>query len=132
MTPAHLGNWSAPGHAEDSRGDHRVEQPRHLVAPPLSGWRCRSSAGTEGMLETECSDQATVFAAPGHPVRLELLRHTLSGVHPTADREEIESIGTTGQLHHHLRQPAATEWVRQSGREITSFLPHASCHCRYA
>jgi len=57
-----------------------------------------------------------VLGALGHPVRLELLRHILLGTHATADLAEMESLGTTGQLHHHLRQLVATGWVRQSGR----------------
>lgn len=71
---------------------------------------------TADMLETEWTEQAAAFAALGHPVRLELLRHILSGVRATADLAQIESLGTTGQLHHHLRQLVATGWVRQSGR----------------
>jgi predicted transcriptional regulator len=49
-------------------------------------------------------------------VRLELLRHIVSGVRATAELAEIASLGTTGQLHHHLRQLVAAGWVRQSGR----------------
>lgn len=76
----------------------------------------QQSAGTTGMLETDWSDRAAEFAALGHPVRLELLRHLLSGVHATAELAEVAALGTTGQLHHHLRQLVAAGWVRQSGR----------------
>lgn len=73
-------------------------------------------AGTAGLLETEWAERATVFAALGHPVRLEILRHILAGTHETAELAQIEGLGTTGQLHHHLRQLLAAGWLRQSGR----------------
>ena len=76
----------------------------------------QQGAGTAGMFEVEWDDHAAAFAALGHPVRLELLRHILSGTHATADLAEISSLGTTGQLHHHLRQLLSSGWVRQSGR----------------
>jgi len=72
--------------------------------------------GAEGLLEQEWSDVASSLAALGHPVRVELLRHILSGMHSTADLATVEALGTTGQLHHHLRQLVATGWVRHGGR----------------
>lgn len=73
-------------------------------------------AGTSGLIETEWAERAAAFSALGHPVRIELLRHILAGVHATSELAAIESLGTTGQLHHHLRQLVAAGWVRQSGR----------------
>lgn len=76
----------------------------------------QQSSGTSGLFETEWDERATAFAALGHPVRLELLRHVLSGVHSTAELAAVESLGTTGQLHHHLRQLLSSGWLKQSGR----------------
>ena len=76
----------------------------------------QQTAGTAGLFEVEWEGRAAAFAALGHPVRLELLRHILSGVHATAELASIESLGTTGQLHHHLRQLLASGWLKQSGR----------------
>lgn len=87
-----------------------------LTLPDGAPVAWQQSAGTSGMWETDWSDQAATFAALGHPVRLELLRQILSGVHATAELAETASLGTTGQLHHHLRQLVATGWVKQSGR----------------
>ncbi|AZC14949.1 winged helix-turn-helix domain-containing protein [Microbacterium sp. ABRD28] len=72
--------------------------------------------GAEGLLAAEWSAHAATLAALGHPVRLELLRQILAGRHTTADLATLDDLGTTGQLHHHLRQLVATGWVRQSGR----------------
>lgn len=76
----------------------------------------QQGAGTAGLFEVEWGDRAAAFAALGHPVRLELLRHILAGTHATAELAAMESLGTTGQLHHHLRQLVSTGWVTQSGR----------------
>ncbi|MGI6879071.1 ArsR/SmtB family transcription factor [Microbacterium sp. gxy059] len=76
----------------------------------------QQEAGSEGLIEVEWGDRATAFAALGHPVRVELLRRILQGVRTTAALAALDELGTTGQLHHHLRQLVAAGWVRQSGR----------------
>lgn len=76
----------------------------------------QQTVATSGLFEVEWEDQATPLAALGHPMRLEILRHILSGTHATAELAAIESLGTTGQLHHHLRQLLSAGWVKQSGR----------------
>lgn len=76
----------------------------------------QDTAGSAGLLESDWSDSAEAFAALGHPVRLELLRQILNGTHSTGELAAIETLGTTGQLHHHLRQLVTAGWVRQVGR----------------
>jgi hypothetical protein len=71
---------------------------------------------TGALLESDWGDRAAAFAALGHPVRLELLRQILVGTRSTAELSTIPSLGTTGQLHHHLRQLLAAGWLRQAGR----------------
>jgi len=87
-----------------------------LQLPDGSPVEWQQGMGTAALLQTDWSDHAAVFAALGHPVRLELLRHILTGVHATADLAALETLGTTGQLHHHLRPLVTAGWVRQSGR----------------
>lgn len=72
--------------------------------------------GTEGLIAAEWTAHAATLAALGHPVRIELLRQILAGRHTTAELAALDDLGTTGQLHHHLRQLVAAGWVRQSGR----------------
>lgn len=78
----------------------------------------QQATGTSGLFDVEWSDRSAALNALGHPVRLELLRHILSGVHGTSELAAIEALGTTGQLHHHLRQLLSTGWVKQSGRGV--------------
>lgn len=73
-------------------------------------------AGTEGLIDLPWQERAAALAALGHPARLEILRHLLQGVSTTADLAALESLGATGQLHHHLRQLVAAGWVQQRAR----------------
>ncbi|HIY67750.1 MAG TPA: winged helix-turn-helix domain-containing protein [Candidatus Agrococcus pullicola] len=117
-------------HPETADGETMLVGSLTLPTGAPVAWQ--QSAGTAGLLEAEWSDRAATFAALGHPVRVELLRHILSGTHATADLAQIETLGTTGQLHHHLRQLVAAGWVRQSGRgtyevPATRVVPLLAC-----
>ncbi|MCZ2816657.1 helix-turn-helix domain-containing protein [Modestobacter sp. VKM Ac-2984] len=59
---------------------------------------------------------AAALSALAHPVRLRLLREVLGGHTTTAALAALDGLGTTGQLHHHLRQLTATGWLRTAGR----------------
>lgn len=70
----------------------------------------------DDVLAADWTELAAALTALGHPVRLRLLREVLGGRHATAELAEIEGLGTTGQLHHHLRQLTAAGWLRSAGR----------------
>ncbi len=70
----------------------------------------------DDVLAADWTELATTLTALGHPVRLRLLREVLGGRHATAELAEIDGLGTTGQLHHHLRQLTAAGWLRSTGR----------------
>ncbi|ROU04096.1 ArsR/SmtB family transcription factor [Histidinibacterium lentulum] len=69
-----------------------------------------------GLLEADWRDIAPALAALGHPVRLLLLNAVLAGTQETAALAEILGDGTTGQLHHHLRELTAAGWLRAERR----------------
>ncbi|MFE7778268.1 ArsR/SmtB family transcription factor [Streptomyces sp. NPDC057445] len=73
-------------------------------------------AGTEDLLEDDWSGAADTFAALGHPVRLRLLREIIGGRRTAAALSELEDLGTTGQIYHHLRQLTAAGWLHTTGR----------------
>lgn len=87
-----------------------------LTLPDGSPVEWQQSGATAGLLEVDWSHNATAFAALGHPVRAELLRHILTGTRTTAALAEVEGLGTTGQLHHHLRHLVTAGWVQQTAR----------------
>ncbi|MFY1574671.1 ArsR/SmtB family transcription factor [Verrucosispora sp. WMMD703] len=72
--------------------------------------------GVEDLLADDWADLPAVLSALAHPVRLRLLREILGGRQGTAELAGIEDLGTTGQLHHHLRQLTAAGWLRSAGR----------------
>ncbi|MEU0171784.1 winged helix-turn-helix domain-containing protein [Streptomyces massasporeus] len=74
------------------------------------------TALTQDLLEGDWTSAAESFAALGHPVRIRLLREILGGRRTAAELAELDEVGTTGQIYHHLRQLTATGWLHTTGR----------------
>ncbi|MEU8158170.1 helix-turn-helix domain-containing protein [Micromonospora sp. NPDC048986] len=70
----------------------------------------------DDLLAVDWTELSSILSALAHPVRLRLLREIIGGRHSTSELAEIEELGTTGQLHHHLRQITAAGWLRSTGR----------------
>ncbi|MFJ2762909.1 ArsR/SmtB family transcription factor [Streptomyces prasinus] len=71
---------------------------------------------TGGLLEDDWPAAAEPLAALGHPVRLRLLREILGGRRTAAELAELDGVGTTGQIYHHLRQLTGAGWLHTTGR----------------
>jgi hypothetical protein len=71
---------------------------------------------TGQVMEQDWEPAASVLDALSHPVRLRLLQRVLSGTSTTAELAADETLGTTGQLHHHLRALVAAGWLTSTGR----------------
>ena len=115
--------WALEGLRERLPADPTTEHGAVMLVgsvalPDGGGVAWQETGGSEGLLESEWGARAEVFAALGHPVRLELLRRVLAGTRTTAALAADEALGTTGQLHHHLRQLLAAGWLRQAGRGV--------------
>jgi DNA-binding transcriptional ArsR family regulator len=78
------------------------------------GWQW--AVPTEQLSEQDWEPAAGVLDALSHPVRLRLLQRVLNGTATTAELAEDETLGTTGQLHHHLRALVAAGWLTSTGR----------------
>ena len=92
-----------------------------VAAAPISWGVCEVPGWgyqlpSEQVLEQGWESAAGVFGALAHPVRLQLLQQVLNGTTSTADLGEGEALGTTGQLHHHLRALVAGGWLTSTGR----------------
>jgi hypothetical protein len=72
----------------------------------------------ERLLTDDWSEPAAVLGALGHPVRLTLLRRVLEGVRNVADLAQLDGLGTTGQIYHHLRQLVGAGWLRSTARGL--------------
>ncbi|MER5943984.1 MULTISPECIES: helix-turn-helix domain-containing protein [unclassified Streptomyces] len=84
--------------------------------PTGEQYEWQHGALTEGLLDGDWTEHAESFAALGHPVRLRLLREVIGGRRTAAELAELEEIGTTGQIYHHLRQLTAVGWLHTTGR----------------
>jgi DNA-binding transcriptional ArsR family regulator len=98
---------------------------RYPAATVIFGGTAQTASGpvawqwgvpTEQLTEQDWEPAASVLDALSHPVRLRLLQRVLSGTTTTAELAEDETLGTTGQLHHHLRALVAAGWLTSTGR----------------
>lgn len=68
------------------------------------------------LLDGDWAERAPVLAALGSPVRLRLLHAVLGGVRTTTELAALDGMGTSGQLHHHLRELVHAGWLRSTAR----------------
>ncbi|WP_227870309.1 ArsR/SmtB family transcription factor [Streptomyces otsuchiensis] len=71
---------------------------------------------TATLLETDWATLADAVSALGQPVRLRLIKALLEGRSTVAELVELDGLGTTGQIYHHLRQLVAAGWLQSAGR----------------
>ncbi|KUO19786.1 ArsR/SmtB family transcription factor [Streptomyces dysideae] len=76
----------------------------------------QQGALTEELLAGDWTQAAESFAALGHPVRLRLLREIVGGRRTAAELAELDELGTTGQIYHHLRQLTGAGWLHTTAR----------------
>jgi hypothetical protein len=77
----------------------------------------------EPLCEQDWTPAAARLDALSHPVRLRLLQRVLNGASSTAELADDPTLGTTGQLHHHLRALVAGGWLASSGRATWAVPP---------
>ena len=77
---------------------------------------------TEDILGWDWAELAPTLAALGSPVRLGLLHQILTGTQDTAALTAAEGLGTSGQVHHHLRILVAAWDPAAGGNYRAEFL----------
>lgn len=93
------------------RGVEGVLMAGALTVPAKGPVAWQYALTADDLLDLDWADAAATLDALSHPARLTILRLVVSGVHSTAALLEQEALGTTGQLHHHLRQLVAAGWL---------------------
>jgi DNA-binding transcriptional ArsR family regulator len=78
------------------------------------GWQI--SLPTENVLQQNWKGVAPIVSALAHPVRLEILKNILEGKRSSHELFELEGLGTTGQLYHHLKELQAAGWIKAESR----------------
>lgn len=88
------------------------------TAPMPTGERFdwQMGATVSDLMDLDWAELTDRLGALGHPVRLHLLQRILTGSRTVAELGEDDSLGTTGQLYHHLRQLVAAGWLESTGR----------------
>ncbi|SCG76003.1 ArsR/SmtB family transcription factor [Micromonospora coxensis] len=116
--PADAGTFWALEGLRDRIDDDATGAVLYTGIVRLAGRRFEWQYGrsVDDTLDSDWSEVAASLAALAHPVRLRLLREILGGREATAALAELDGLGTTGQLHHHLRQLTAAGWLRSTGR----------------
>lgn len=101
----------------------RVEDPRGALLftgtvqlEPDRPYEWQLGATTASVVDGDWRELAPVLDALGHPIRLELLRLVATGTSRTSELAAADGIGTSGQVHHHLRQLVAAGWLQSAGR----------------
>ncbi|TWD81407.1 hypothetical protein FB561_2522 [Kribbella amoyensis] len=78
---------------------------------------------TTEVLDADWSARASGLAALGNPVRLTLLREILHDRNTVSALSEVEGLGTSGQIYHHLRQLTAEGWLHSPSRGVFAVPP---------
>ncbi|HIT76766.1 MAG TPA: helix-turn-helix transcriptional regulator [Candidatus Avipropionibacterium avicola] len=87
-----------------------------LEVPDAGPVHWQYGQGAAELAERDWSELAATMDALAHPVRLRLVQLVHCGVRTTAELQQQEGLGTTGQLHHHLRQLVAAGWLTSPRR----------------
>lgn len=69
------------------------------------------------------SATAARLAAIGSPVRLRLLLAVANGTSTLVELGELDGIGTTGQVYHHVRVLTSAGWLQSAGRGRVAIPP---------
>ena len=77
----------------------------------------------DAVLETDWTEWAGALAALGNPVRLTLLQQILRGASTVNALSEVQGLGTSGQIYHHLRQLTAEGWLHSPSRGVFAVPP---------
>ncbi len=87
-----------------------------ITLPSGARYAWQKQLSTDALLSTDWLGLAGVVTALGHPVRLRILRHCLGHERSTQELLELDGMGTTGQLFHHLKTLQAAGWLRSLQR----------------
>lgn len=87
-----------------------------VVTPDGTPYEWQEGRTTLSLLDRDWSEGSDVLTALAHPVRLSIMRNVVTGAGQTSELSELDSVATTGQLHHHIRLLTAAGWLRHAAR----------------
>ena len=107
--------------------DNRLEELERRISALESAATPRLRSKDDGLEELseqeDWSRWASSLAALGNPVRLLLLQQIVRGNNTVSALSEVDGLGTSGQIYHHLRQLTAEGWLHSPSRGIFALPP---------
>lgn len=82
------------------------------VPTPAGPVEWQESAPGADLVDDDWSSAADALAALGHPVRLRLLREIVRRPSTAKELGELDDVGSSGQVYHHLKALTAAGWLR--------------------
>ncbi|APT84833.1 hypothetical protein CAQU_06860 [Corynebacterium aquilae DSM 44791] len=73
--------------------------------------RWQMGATIDSLEAADWSQNAETIAALGHPVRLQVLHMISQGITTVRELADNSTLGTTGQIYHHIKQLRAAGWL---------------------
>ncbi|OYO20925.1 ArsR family transcriptional regulator [Enemella dayhoffiae] len=116
LPPAQAGEFWALEGLEQRHPEGAVLLAGSVEVPEAGPVRWQYGLAQASLLDLDWAELAAALDALGHPVRLTLLQLVLSGVRSTAALAARDELGTTGQLHHHLRVLLGAGWLSSTSR----------------
>lgn len=84
----------------------------------------QEGVAADELLDADWAEVAESLTALHHPVRLALVRAVLLGTSTVTALQELDGLGTTGQVYHHLRALVSAGWLVSGRRGHYSVPEH--------
>lgn len=114
-TPDPAAFWALDGLLDRIDAPGAVMITGHVTLPDQRIARWQETARTGELLDGDWTGHVTALAALAHPARIRLLREVLHGTRTAVDLGQLDGMGTSGQVYHHLRQLVAAGWLHATG-----------------
>lgn len=111
----HLAGNTGPGFTRDGVSGS-VAYGGRVSAPGTGELVWQLEHGVPDVLDADLGAASAILGALSHPVRLEILRRLMLGAHTLGELQELAGTGTSGQIHHHLRELRAAGLIVQPRR----------------
>jgi DNA-binding transcriptional ArsR family regulator len=104
--------------------DNRLAELERRIAALESAALSTTPEEHAGQQVQDWAALAGVLAALGNPVRLTLLQEIVRGRRVTVSAlSEVDGLGTSGQIYHHLRHLTAEGWLHTPSRGTFAVPP---------
>lgn len=123
-----LARHTGPGFARDGVTGS-VAYGGRLRAPGTGELVWQLEHAAPDVLDADLGAASVVLGALSHPVRLEILRRLVQGARTLGELQTLAGTGTSGQIHHHLRELRAAGLIVQPRRNHYAISAERAIPC---